>query len=210
MIFYGLNDMVKAGCQDCQGCSACCRGMGQSVILNPYDAFLVTKNLGVPLENLIGDKLELHVEEGVILPNMKMLGEEETCAFLDTEGRCSIHPFRPGICRLFPLGRDYSGKEIRYFLLEEGCKKENRTKVKVRKWLDTEDIKKNEDFLMSWHSFLKAVRKKMEEMKDEAFYQKADLYILKNFFFLPYEGNLDDFYSQFYNRMEKGKIDLGL
>ena len=25
---YGLNDMVKADCRDCEGCSACCRGMG--------------------------------------------------------------------------------------------------------------------------------------------------------------------------------------
>lgn len=25
---YDENDMVKAGCDDCKGCSACCRGMG--------------------------------------------------------------------------------------------------------------------------------------------------------------------------------------
>ena len=25
---YGANDMVKADCGDCEGCSACCRGMG--------------------------------------------------------------------------------------------------------------------------------------------------------------------------------------
>lgn len=29
---YGLNDMVKADCRDCEGCSACCRGMGLSLI----------------------------------------------------------------------------------------------------------------------------------------------------------------------------------
>ena len=25
---YSSRDMVKAGCDDCKGCSACCRGMG--------------------------------------------------------------------------------------------------------------------------------------------------------------------------------------
>lgn len=36
---YGANDMVKADCGDCEGCSACCRGMGTSIILDPLDIF---------------------------------------------------------------------------------------------------------------------------------------------------------------------------
>ena len=36
---YTSNDMVKADCYDCQGCSACCRGMGKSIILDPIDLF---------------------------------------------------------------------------------------------------------------------------------------------------------------------------
>ena len=32
---YTANDMVKADCQDCKGCSACCRGMGDSIVLDP-------------------------------------------------------------------------------------------------------------------------------------------------------------------------------
>lgn len=31
---YTSNDMVKADCYECQGCSACCRGMGKSIILD--------------------------------------------------------------------------------------------------------------------------------------------------------------------------------
>ena len=30
---YGANDMVKVGCDDCRGCSACCHGMGDSIVL---------------------------------------------------------------------------------------------------------------------------------------------------------------------------------
>ena len=36
---YTANDMVKADCQDCKGCSACCRGMGDSIVLDPYDVW---------------------------------------------------------------------------------------------------------------------------------------------------------------------------
>ena len=28
---YGANDLVKVGCDDCRGCSACCNGMGDSI-----------------------------------------------------------------------------------------------------------------------------------------------------------------------------------
>ena len=120
MEFYGLNDMVRAGCQDCEGCFACCKGMGQSVILNPYDGFLLAKHLKTPLEALMGNRIELHVEEGIVLPNLLMTGEEERCVFLNEKGRCSIHPFRPGVCRLFPLRRDYGTPVNRYFLLKNG------------------------------------------------------------------------------------------
>lgn len=34
---YELNDLVKAGCGGCQGCSTCCRGMGQSIVLDPLE-----------------------------------------------------------------------------------------------------------------------------------------------------------------------------
>lgn len=31
---YGANDLVKVGCDDCRGCSACCNGMGDSLLMN--------------------------------------------------------------------------------------------------------------------------------------------------------------------------------
>lgn len=32
---YGANDLVKVGCDDCRGCSACCNGMGDSILSSP-------------------------------------------------------------------------------------------------------------------------------------------------------------------------------
>ena len=34
---YTSNDLVKADCGDCEGCHACCTGMGSSIVLDPLD-----------------------------------------------------------------------------------------------------------------------------------------------------------------------------
>ena len=134
---YDANDMVKVGCSDCAGCSACCHGMGETIVLDPYDIWQLTSHLGCTFEQLLSSgRIALHVYEGLILPSLNLVGEEEGCPFLNKEGRCSIHSFRPGICRCFPLGRLYENGSFRYFLQIHECRKENRTKMKIRKWLE--------------------------------------------------------------------------
>ena len=100
---YCSNDMVKADCGDCKNCSSCCHQMGDSVVLDPYDAYRLQKGLNLTFNQLSGF-IDFHVEEGIILPHLKTVGETYACVFLNQEERCSIHPYRPGICRLFPLG----------------------------------------------------------------------------------------------------------
>ena len=63
---YTLNDLVRADCQDCTGCSACCRGMGNSIVLTPYDVCLLTNNLSCSFEQLIADRVELSVIDGLM------------------------------------------------------------------------------------------------------------------------------------------------
>ncbi len=198
---YGLNDMVRADCGDCKGCSSCCQGMGQSVILDPLDCFRLTENLHCTFEALLADKLELHVVDGIVLPNLKMGGEEEKCGFLDQEGRCSIHSFRPGVCRLFPLGRIYGEEGFRYFLQVHECRMENRAKVKVRKWIATPDVKRYEMFVCDWHFLLKRLEGKMEENKDQAYANQVSMYVLKQFYLTPYDRG-QDFFDQFGKRLE--------
>lgn len=203
---YGLNDMVKADCGDCKGCFACCQGMGQSVILDPLDCFRLTKNLSCTIETLLADKLELNVVDGIVLPNLRMSGEEERCGFLNGEGRCSIHRFRPGICRLFPLGRVYEEQGFQYFLQTQECRMETRTKVKVRKWIDTSDIRQYEKFVLDWHFFLKYLEQQLDQNKDPAFANKVSMYVLKNFYLVPYNYE-EDFYSQFEKRLENKRLE---
>lgn len=46
MILLSGNDMARLGCGECSGCSACCEGMGQSILLDPYDIFQLQAGTG--------------------------------------------------------------------------------------------------------------------------------------------------------------------
>lgn len=205
--FYGLNDMVKAGCGDCAGCSACCRDMGDSVVLNPYDVCRLADGLGTSFERLLNGKVTLGVQDGMVLPNLAM-GPDGACGFLDGNGRCMVHALRPGICRLFPLGRDYGEEKIRYIFLVNGCKKANRSKVKVRKWIDTPDIAEQERFLTVWHRFCKKIRERMGACGEPGAAKALTMYVLKRFFLENY-GPLSGFYGEFYIRLEAACGELG-
>lgn len=89
--------------------------MGESIILDPYDIYSLTTNLETTFSELIKDKLSLSVADMIILPHLNLKAADEGCLFLDENGRCSIHSFRPGICRLFPLGRIYEDESFSYF-----------------------------------------------------------------------------------------------
>lgn len=203
---YTANDLVKADCGDCEGCSACCRGMGSSIVLDPLDVYRLTEGLGVRFEQLLVEKIELNVVDGIILPNLKMGGAKECCAFLNEEGRCSIHGIRPGICRLFPLGRFYENGSFQYFLQIHECKKENRTKVKVKKWIDTPDLKNYEVFVSQWHYFLLDIQEKFLRIEEEKI-KSVNMFLIQSFYLEPYNKE-EDFYSQFTKRLEKVKKTL--
>lgn len=211
---YEANDMVKADCGDCNGCSACCHGMGSSIVLDPLDVYRLCEGLRQPFAQLLTDHLELNVVDGIILPNLKMAGVEECCSFLNAQGRCTIHGFRPGICRLFPLGRYYENGSFKYFLQVHECRNQNRTKVKVRKWIDTPELPRYEQYIRDWHYFLKDLQTvigETSENRDQGFSeQKAkeiSLYLLKLFYLTPYDAG-HDFYDQFYVRLKDARKEV--
>lgn len=162
---YELNDMVKADTGNCEGCNKCCTGMGKSIVLDPYDVWLLKSELRKSFQDLINEgRIELNMADGLILPNISM-GDKDSCTFLNEEGRCSIHKIRPGICRLFPLGRVYDGEGFKYFLQRGECIRENRSKVKVKKWIDVNCIEENQQFIKKWHYFIRKIGDKVIELK---------------------------------------------
>ena len=204
---YTSNDMVKADCYECQ---ACCRGMGKSIILDPIDLFHLKQATGKDFAGLLNQEIELNVVDGMILPNLKMDPKTDACPFLDENERCGIHAFRSGICRLFPLGRLYEEEGFRYFLLTKECKKENRGKVKVKKWLGITNLKAYEQYISDWHQFLLTCEESIGELEKENI-QILTTYILRLFYQTPYEAEDDgSFYQEFYQRREQVRKTLGI
>ena len=205
---YSSNDMVKADTGGCAGCSACCHGMGTSIILDPYDGCRLCRELKTGFEELLQGPLELNVVDGIILPNLKMQGEDEACTFLDEQGRCRIHSARPGVCRLFPLGRYYEGRDFRYFLQVHECKKTSRAKVKVKKWLDTPELAKYEDYIRTWHYFLEDVQHLLDSSDNDVLRKQVNMYLLQELFIKAWSDA--DFYPQFQQRLAAAKQFVGL
>ena len=202
---YMLEDMVKADCGGCHGCSDCCHAMGDSIVLDPLDFYRISNRLELRFEALLEDKVELNIVDGVILPNLKMSDSiDEACVFLDPDGRCSIHSDRPGICRIFPLGRLYEERSFSYILQVHECKKAKRAKIKVSKWIDTSDIKRNQEFVSDWHFFLKDVQAELLKSGEDAYIKKITMQLLQCFYIEPYMQDVD-FYQQFYKRLEQMK-----
>lgn len=207
---YDLNDMVKADCHQCIGCSDCCKGMGESIVLDPLDIHRLCINLNKTTEELLNQEIALGIMDGNILPYLQMRGQEERCVFLNEKERCSIHAFRPGICRIFPLGRFYENHSFQYFLQIHECKKQNRSKIKVKKWIDIPDVKHYEKFVSDWHYFLKDVQDVLErEEENSELIKNLNMYIIRKFYMTPYDRE-KDFYEQFYERLAEGQDLLSL
>ncbi len=196
--FYTLSDMAKLGCNDCAGCSACCRDMGRSVILDPMDFYRFAKGGVGTFSSMLEREVELNITDGLILPNIKMAGADQACPFLTGEGRCRIHAWRPGLCRLFPLGRYYEGGTFRYILQTGECKAQNRYKVRIRKWLDIPDPVSYDRYITSWHALIREAGEKIARMDGQKQHE-ALMYILRVFYEKPWSlsGN---FYDEFYDR----------
>lgn len=203
---YGLNDMVKACANNCEGCSACCHGRGDTITLDPLDIFQLKTGLQASFEQLMTRGISLGVVNGIIRPSMMMTEEEDSkCIFLNEKGLCDIHTFRPGLCRLFPLGRAYEDGEIKYILLTGECVRENRTKVKVRKWIDMPDMGTYEKFLLAWHGFLKEIEAAVADAQDEAFAKNLNMYVLQKFYVESMGDSLKDFYVLFEQKMQEAR-----
>lgn len=204
---YHINDMVKIACNDCEGCSSCCEHMDKLITLDPYDIHRMLSGLdGESFETLVNSRIELTVDRGIVIPTLMMNSESGKCTFLNGEGRCSIHSVRPGICRLFPMGRLYEEDSFYYFLQKDECNYSNKSKIKLKNWIDTKDINKYERFVFDWNKLLRDTRDLIGRIEEKEIKQ-IDMIILNLFYINTYN---DEFYNQFYERFDKYREAVGI
>lgn len=213
--FYTSDDMAPLGCDNCRGCSDCCRMTGDSIVLDPLDMYHLTCGTGKSFTDMIEKEIEIRLVDGMILPNIMEHDEtnpvrDDGCPFLNENGRCSIHAFRPGFCRLFPLGRYYSDEDrgFHYFVQKGECTKGGSEPVRVRDWIGIpeEEAGQYEDFINTWHFFLKDVSSRLHLLTDRS-RDQVTRYMLQVFYVEPYRKDMD-FYKQFALRMQKAQKAL--
>ena len=215
---YEDNDLVRAQTYDCSGCNAvCCKNMEDNIVLDPRDIFEMTRGLEAEgkrftFNSLVSDKfIVLNLVDNVILPNINMSNESKACSFLDENDRCQIHKHRPGICRMFPLGRYWEEQDRFKYILQVGqCYKNNLTKVRVKEWIGIEEMQEYSSFSSNWHSYLTDVRINLSSLDDKSC-QIFNLYNLKTFYETPYRAkDLKGFYREFSMRLRKTRQELNL
>ena len=204
---YDIEDMVKADTCGCNGCSDCCKDVGDLVVLTPFDIYEMTTYLNTDFDKLLGDKILLRENNKITLPYLKMQDENKNCSFLDKNGRCTIHSKRPNICRLFPLGRAYQDNDFKYFLQVDNCPKEELKDVKVADWINIENYNENKKFILEWYKFIKALTFRLKFVRDEDEIENINQILLDSFYRVKIDN---DFYKSFEELLPKVKNKLGI
>ena len=91
---------------ECHRCLRCCRH--KRIQLNPYEVARLARNRGLSTSEFRA----AHTLEGQGM----VLAQDQNgdCGFLGAEG-CTVHPDRPLVCRLYPLGRFVSFDGVETF-----------------------------------------------------------------------------------------------
>ena len=154
------SDLARLDTHNCADCCACCRMRGSEIVLDAWDAALLKQGLNYSFEGLLSrNMITLSVIDGVVLPCLPVKEEADECLYLMKNGRCEIYDFRPGICRMFPLGRIYHPDgSFSYFLQEGECEKPGGAKIRISAWLGYENVKEYERVIRNYHDALVRLR----------------------------------------------------
>jgi hypothetical protein len=129
----------------CEKCGQCCRGR-DDVLLYPFDLFKIASYLKKSIENVLNEYCVAYVGDSSKTPVVRIKPKQyrKTCPFLEN-GQCSIHPVKPVVCAIYPIGFAYEPDEnkLSQILLPVSCGNRNETYT-VREWLSEFNIEKDE------------------------------------------------------------------
>jgi Fe-S-cluster containining protein len=117
----------------CRACGHCCAG--KVIMVGPHEVLGMARALGITTTEF----LERYTENG---GTTLRFGTDGHCVFVTAAG-CRVHPRRPLVCRLYPLGRmvDDAGEErFALFPQEPGCGAETGGSGTVESFLESQDV----------------------------------------------------------------------
>ena len=118
-------DRFRFACHSGVPCfNLCCADL--TLALTPYDLLRLKAGLSLSSDQVLDSYTEILSEDSSPFPRLKlkMSGREgRPCPFVSPAG-CTIYGFRPGACRIYPLGRGSArgGHEMFFVVREAHCR----------------------------------------------------------------------------------------
>jgi uncharacterized protein len=81
---------------ECRQCGECCRGYGGTVVTES-DILAIADYIGTSADDFVGEYSSQSGSGRVLVQ-----GEDGYCIFAE-QGRCKIHPVKPGMCKAWPF-----------------------------------------------------------------------------------------------------------
>lgn len=210
---YGIGDMVKADPSGCEGCHACCLGVDQYVAINPLDFYQLCRETLLDPSDLLASHLFMVESKKLQVPHLKTVGETGRCTFLNQDNRCSVHPARPDICRLFPLARVYDREDYHYTLQVDACVKPKLDKVKVKKHLQIDHYNTYKAFIWTWYQVVKALHFRLKFAREPEALAAINRDFLEAFYLSPDlqgQESVLDFFEAFQAILPEAKSKMGI
>lgn len=117
----------------CRACGRCCSG--KVIMAGPHEVLGMSRLLGI-------GTTEFHERYADNGGTTLRFDEDGRCVFL-TEAGCRVHPRRPLVCRLYPLGRATDGAGDEKFALfprQEDCEAEYGTDGTIADFLESQGV----------------------------------------------------------------------
>ena len=168
----------------CQRCGKCCRGIQDSLMLEPMDVFHLARFLH-ETDNSISctdDFLEKYAHASAIEGNypvylINTVGDDASCVFLDNENHCTVYGGRPLVCRMFPFGvaPGIKGSDFRFYICEDHSHHFGTGQVIAKNWISDNFSKEARAFIRMETALLADIGKPLARLSAEAYGKKAFL-----------------------------------
>ena len=122
----------------------CCADL--TLALTPYDLLRLKAGLGLTSDEVLETYADILAEDASPFPRLKLKMSAQKgrpCPFVSPSG-CTIYGFRPGACRIYPLGRGSArgGHEMFFLVREEHCRGfEEPREWTIREWMADQGLK---------------------------------------------------------------------
>lgn len=135
----------------CDRCGRCCRER-EDILLNPADLFRIANFLDLTPREVTERYCECYIGPDSRIPILRLKPKpyRNTCPFLGPQG-CSVHPAKPTVCALFPLGRAYIPQKDKlvYFNQSAPCGS-GKTSHSVQDWLASFGLSYADEDSLRW------------------------------------------------------------